>query len=97
LYNTHFAKAFLLKSKLHKANLIGADLAGATLYGADLAGAVLHGADLTGTFLHGADLSEANLKDVKGLTLQQLEDAVWDEDNPPLNSPIPLPEKKNSS
>ena len=69
---------------LNRAYLILADLDGADLNGADLIGADLDGADLNGADLGGANLSLANLINVKGLTKEQLSEARYKKDFPPV-------------
>lgn len=69
------------------------DLSGMDMLGVKLAGADLSNANLKGARLAGADLSNANLKGAKNLTKEQLDEAVWDPDEPPItdfsdNSPI---------
>ncbi len=60
------------------ATLIKTNLSSAQLEGADLSGALLEGADLHGTYLgkvdlYNTDLSEANLVQVVGITVEELE------------------------
>ncbi len=69
--------ADLSEADLHGADLSGtdlhrADLGGTDLYRADLSEADLHGTDLSRTDLHRADLSGANLREVEGLTTEEL-------------------------
>jgi len=66
--------AFLHGVDLSGAKLRGANFAGTDFTGADLRGADLREANLEGTILKGADLREA-----KGLTWEQLSQAVIDE------------------
>lgn len=73
--------------------LAGSDLSNAKLIGARLASSDLSNANLIGARLAGADLSNSNLKGAKNLTKEQLDEAVWDHDEPPItdfsdNSPI---------
>ncbi|MFD3701762.1 pentapeptide repeat-containing protein [Nocardia sp. NPDC058658] len=60
-------------ANFHDARLNGADFTGADLSAADLRGAAMADAKLIGTNLKGADL-----RDVIGLSEQQLTDAVTD-------------------
>ena len=69
------------------------DLSDLDLLGVKLAGADLSNANLMGVNLAGVDLSNAKLKGTKNLTKEQLDEAVWDLDEPPItdfsdNSPI---------
>jgi len=70
--------AELTGAVLTGATLDHAQLADATLIGADLTGARLTGAVLTGARLHQADLTGADLREVTGLTGDQLARAVVD-------------------
>jgi len=75
----------LSKANLEEANLKEADLndscfrkanlQGVNLQNAELNNSNLEDADLTGANLSGADLSRANLKNIKGLTLAQIQAA----------------------
>jgi uncharacterized protein YjbI with pentapeptide repeats len=78
-----FRAANLGGTKLTRANLTGADVRGAYLRGADLQGADLQEAYLTGADLRRANLTGADLQEVRGLTQEQLEQAVGDEDTEP--------------
>jgi hypothetical protein len=71
--------ARLARAALLQADLKGADLEGAILWGANLAGAHLEGAFLRGTHLEGAHLQAALLTGAVGLTMQQIESAITDE------------------
>jgi uncharacterized protein YjbI with pentapeptide repeats len=81
--------ANLLKTKLQGANLKGANLQGARPWAANLEGAVLREANLRGAFLQeanlkGADLTRADLRgaDLRqaiGLTKEQLNSAIIDD------------------
>ncbi len=71
------------KMDLKKVNLSGADLSSASFRGADLGWADLSGADLRGGDLQGArllfaDLTGADLRGARGLTREQIEEAVAD-------------------
>ncbi|MEU7025305.1 pentapeptide repeat-containing protein [Streptomyces sp. NPDC046275] len=87
-------RMFLTASDLRRADLRGVDLRGSILNGSDLSAASLHNAQLTGVQFHrarlcgvgltgadvlGADFSEADLRDVIGLTADQLSGARIDE------------------
>jgi hypothetical protein len=71
--------AYMARSHLKGASLRSVCLTGADLTGADLTGADLTGADLKGAILKDADLKGAILKDVRGLTREQLNQAVTDQ------------------
>ncbi|MGH2481336.1 MAG: pentapeptide repeat-containing protein, partial [Ktedonobacteraceae bacterium] len=73
LYMTDLTAASLAGANLEGANLAGTNLGGADLRGANLRGANLLVADLHNTLLHGAIL-----QDVRGLVLQQLQEASYD-------------------
>jgi len=67
-----------------KANLSGSDLRGASFNDAnlrytDFSGCDLRGADFGGANLLLADLTGATLTDAKGLSTEQIEDAITDE------------------
>jgi uncharacterized protein YjbI with pentapeptide repeats len=66
--------AFVRRTDLSYANLEGANLAHADAAHASFRGAQLKGTNLKGTILKGADL-----RDAKGLTAEQLAEAVIDE------------------
>jgi uncharacterized protein YjbI with pentapeptide repeats len=70
----------LQEANLQRANLQEARLQEARLQGANLFGAYLQGANLQGAYLQGTYLQGANLQAVQGLTQEQLERAVGDED-----------------
>lgn len=73
------------------ANLRGANLRGANLIDADLYDANLGGADLQGADLRGADLSEAiGLERTTGLTQEQFNKIIYEQDNPPESLPESL-------
>lgn len=66
----NFKDSFLIKAQMGNAYFIKANFTGAFLMEADLQGACLTGADLTG-----ANLYKADLRNVVGLTVEQLEKA----------------------
>ena len=87
-------RAVLIGSNLSEAFMVNIDLSGAQLAGANLENAVLsssklYGADFFGASLNGADLSNAILSKQNGkyvaggLTQMQLDEATFNEDNPP--------------
>lgn len=85
LLDAHLENANLAEAHLEGALLNGVHLEGAHLWNAHLEGAVLDGANLNGTFLISAHLKNTSflgvdLKDVPGLTREQLEDAITDAD-----------------
>jgi uncharacterized protein YjbI with pentapeptide repeats len=63
---------------IRRTNLSGVNLRGADLSMADCSNAVFRGADLTGAILVGTILKGADLRDVVGLTREQLSQAVSD-------------------
>ena len=97
LYLTHLEGANLQKASLKGANLWGASLekallGGASLKGADLRFARLEGANLSEAHLEGADLSGAI-----GLTREQIDKAITDEETKlPYYVPRPKPKKAES-
>ncbi len=80
----------LTGASLSKAILTGANLSRAGLYEANLREANLYEANLTGADLYGANLREANLVESQGLTQEQLEEALGD-DNTKLPEGLHLP------
>ncbi len=83
LSQAQLAEANLYMTDLSEANLRGADLSGADLSGANLANADLHGANLHGanllvTDLNNAILTQADLRDVRNLSAEQLSSAIID-------------------
>lgn len=74
LRGAHMEGTLLWEARLRKANLREARLMGASLFGATLEGANLTGARLDGTDLRGADLRQS-----EGLTQEQLNGAIGDE------------------
>jgi uncharacterized protein YjbI with pentapeptide repeats len=81
---------------LRKVKLSGADLHNADLRGADLRGANLSGADLKDSILEDTlSMEDADLRDVEGLTPEQLEickakGAIIDEDSTTSSSQSPV-------
>lgn len=71
-----------VEANLSAFNLGHSDLRGAWLRGAVLSGACLKYADCGGAFF-----SDADFKDAKGVTQEQLDQAFADEDAPPRNLP----------
>ena len=83
LRDTQLAEANLYMADLSGASLTGADLSGANLIGANLSGADLRDANLSGANflvadLHGTILHRAILLNVRNLTAQQLQTAIYD-------------------
>jgi len=77
LPDANLSGAYLADAVLNEANLRGADLRRTRLEDADLSGVTdLKGADLSGAILDGADLSGAILRDVRGVTAEELEQAA---------------------
>ena len=92
LSDARLVEANLVGALLKGANLSGADLykanlREAVLYKANLSGADLYQADLSGADLYQANLSRANLKEVKGLTQAQLDQAYFEKSKPPVGLP----------
>ena len=93
LYGTNLSGAIMFFASLEKADLGGADLqyaqlsnadlTNASLYTADLRNADLCDANLTGTDLRKANLGGAYLKGCKGLTQEQIDQAVAPSNMPP--------------
>ena len=75
LSGAHLSRANLRDANLSDANLSDANLIGAHLSRANLSDANLSGAKLSVTDLSAADLNGANLRDVKGITQDQLNEA----------------------
>jgi len=71
--------ADLSGANLQGAVLLNAKLQGASLFGADLQGAYLEQANLEGANLWKADLRGAYLKDILGLTQDQIDSAITNE------------------
>jgi len=75
LENADLSKANLDYCDLRGANLQNANLKGASLVSAYFKGANLRGADLTGAKCSGTYFQEANLLEVKGLTMEEVRSA----------------------
>lgn len=84
LLGVKLAGADLSNANLIGVKLAGADLSNTKLIDVKLASSGLSNANLKGARLAGADLSNANLKGAKNLTKEQLDEAVWDPDEPPI-------------
>jgi uncharacterized protein YjbI with pentapeptide repeats len=80
LFGAKLSGADLSEVGLDKAILVGADLVGSRLHSAILSGASLSFANLSGAELIGTDLSGADLRLTDGLTQDQLNWALGDED-----------------
>ena len=65
---------------VRRADLSGASLRGANMSGADATKAVFRGVDFKGARLRGTVLSGADLTDARNLTIEQLSEAVIDDD-----------------
>ncbi len=65
---------------VRRTDLSGASLRGANMAGADATNAILRGADLSNAILRGTVLRGADLTDVKNLTVEQLSEAIIDDD-----------------
>ena len=83
LTDTDLSGAQLTGAQLTGGTLSMANLSRATLTRANLTRAILLYADLTDVVLENANLSSVILKGCKGLTQEQIDQAVADEDNPP--------------
>ena len=92
LVKANLISAGLVWANLSSTNFIGADLSKAKLIGADLTSAYFGGSDppsshsriaLISSHFEGANLSGADLRDVKNLTQEQLDEARADPKNPP--------------
>ncbi|MEO0398351.1 MAG: pentapeptide repeat-containing protein [Pseudomonadota bacterium] len=92
LENAYLVEARLQGANLTRAHLRKAKLGLAKMQGAILAHANLEGASLTHARLEGANLESANLTNVRNLTKEQLEAAVW-----PIGAPPTLPEGFNAA
>ena len=75
--------ADLGRANLRRAMALGVHLNHAFLEGANLNNAFLDGANMAHANLTGANLTGTNLKNCKGLTQEQIDEAVADSDNPP--------------
>lgn len=71
-------EADLERAQLNGADLTGANLSGANLSGAALRGAVLNAANFSGATLDGAELFGVDLRSVRNLTRQQIQNAKTD-------------------
>ena len=60
-------------------HLVGTDLSNANLSNVDLGRAYFDNVDLSGANLNGADLSGVDLRDVRGLTQDQIDEATGDD------------------
>ena len=80
LQRANLQRAILVDANLQDAQLDDANLEGAVLISANLYGAILTGANLQEANLIGADLRGTDLSEAKGLTSQQLEFTLVDED-----------------
>ena len=65
---------------VRRTNLSGASLRGANMSGADATGAVFRGVDFKDARLRGTILRGADLEGAKNLTLEQLAEAIVDDD-----------------
>lgn len=79
------AKAATPKLDIHgafvrRADLSGASLRGANMSNADATNANFRGVDFQGALLRGTVLRGADLTDAKNLTIEQLSDAIIDDD-----------------
>ena len=93
LYKTNLSRATCDDANFDSASISGSNLYGATLKNATLIGTWFHNAVLVNTSLKGADLSGAYFSTEEnelaasslksGLTQDQLNEARWDENNPP--------------
>ena len=83
MFSASLEKADLGGADLQYAELNSADLTNSSLYGADLRNADLCYANLTGADLWKANLGEAYLKGCKGLTQEQIDQAVAPSNIPP--------------
>ena len=83
LTGANLTSADLTSANLTGAKLVGAKLADADLFGANLMEAKLPGANLANAHLVGANLSGADLRGCKGLTQEQIDQAVAFPDNLP--------------
>jgi hypothetical protein len=112
LTNANLRRAKLIDSRRNEpVSLEGANLEGAALQGPDLEGADLSDAILSGALLRGANLVGADLKDAKGLTQGQVDQAYgsyqWADNMPDTKLPDglqkptawtkPLEEQKKST
>lgn len=77
LVNANLFMADLTGASLVKADLTNADLSGANLSGADLRDAILVGANLLVTDMNNTLLLGADLRNVRNLTMEQLNSATY--------------------
>jgi len=75
LREANFNRCKLQSTRFWKSNLAESRFRDADLSNADLVEADLRGADLQNCILQGADLRKANLEEVKGLTVDQVQSA----------------------
>lgn len=83
LRNANLCLVDLVSQNLWKGATFPTKLVGTRLEGADLRKADLSGADMRGASLAGAKLDGTDMRGVKGLTQEQLDQAYADPDNPP--------------
>ncbi len=89
--------AKLQGAKLNEANLQEANLGEANLQSADLSGANLQGADLANAKLQRVNLAQANLQGAVGLTQEQFDSTICDEETkPPLGLTIKVSDPDQS-
>ncbi|MBV9709683.1 MAG: pentapeptide repeat-containing protein [Ktedonobacteraceae bacterium] len=79
LLNANLFMADLFRAWLAGANLTGADLSAANLTEADLRGAILTGANFQVADLNNTVLIGADLRGVRNLTLEQVQNAIFDD------------------
>jgi uncharacterized protein YjbI with pentapeptide repeats len=79
LINANLFMADLFRVWLAGADLTGADLSGANLTEADLRGAILTGANFQVTDLNNTVLIGADLRGVRNLSLEQVQNALYDD------------------
>jgi hypothetical protein len=79
LLNANFFMADLFRAWLAGADLTGADLSAANLTEADLRGTILTGANFQVTDLNNAVLIGADLRGVRNLSLEQVQNAIYDD------------------
>jgi len=80
LFSADLARTDLTATDLTRADLAGANLSKSCLHDAKLSEASLRGANLLGANLSGVDLSGVDLSKIGGLTHEQIESAITDED-----------------
>ncbi len=79
LLNVNFFMADLFRAWLAGADLTGADLSAANLTEADLRNTILTGANFQVTDLNNAVLIGADLRGVRNLSLEQIQNAIYDD------------------